>query len=142
MDAFRKKGSLTVEAAFVVPLCLMVCFFLLQALLYLHHVSWYTAAAWECVLTGLQEGEDTEPGQARWQSLKAQQVLPVGTLQAETDFSGNTVGMRIRGSMRALAGIPSMTFDLKIQRSVQKPASFLRKARNAKLLTDIAGGQG
>ena len=30
MDGFRKKGSITVEAVLVVPVCLMVCFFLLH----------------------------------------------------------------------------------------------------------------
>lgn len=142
MDVFRKKGSLTVEAVFVVPLCLLVCFFLLQMLLYLHHVSWYTAAAWECVLTGMQEGENRETAQERWQTLKEQQPLPVGTLRAEVNSAGKTVSLRIRGGMSALYGIPSVTFDLNIRRSLQEPASFLRKASGAAALAETVGGRG
>lgn len=142
MAGFRKKGSLTVEAVFVVPLCLLVCFLLVQTLLYLHHVSWYTAAAWECVLAGMQEGEDTETVNKRWESLKTQQVLPSGKIMVETETAGKTVCMRIRGGMSTLAGIPAMEFDLKIQRSLQEPASFLRKGKSVRSLSGIAGDRG
>lgn len=135
MAGFRKKGSLTVEAVFVVPICLLVCFLLMQSLLYLHHVSWYTAAAWECALTGLQEGEGTATAQERWQSLKDQQVLPIGRLQAEVTASGQCTRIRIEGKMTALAGLDAMAFAVSVKRDGVRPSSFLRKAKVIKTLT-------
>ena len=135
MAGFRKKGSLTVEAVFVVPICLLVCFLLMQSLLYLHHVSWYTAAAWECALTGLQEGENTKTAQERWQNLKDQQVLPIGRLQAKVTASGQSTCIRIKGEMSALAGLDVMDFEVSVKRSALQPASFLRKAKGIKSLT-------
>lgn len=139
MDGFRKKGSLTVEAVLVVPVCLMVCFFLLQTLFYLHHVSWYTAAAWECALTGLSDGGEGETARQRWQSLKDQQPLPVGKLQTDISSSGQNARVRIRGNMSPLAGLKAMEFDITVNRSTLAPASFLKKAKSLKVL---AKGQG
>ena len=139
MDGFRKKGSLAVEAVLVVPVCLMVCFFLLQALFYLHHVSWYTAAAWECALTGVSDGGEGENALQRWQSLKEQQPLPVGKLQADISSSGQNARVRIRGNMSLLAGIDAMEFDITVKRSTLAPASFLKRAKS---LRTLAKGQG
>ena len=139
MDGFRKKGSITVEAVLVVPVCLMVCFFLLQTLFYLHHVSWYTAAAWECALTGLSDGGEEETSEQRWQSIKDQQPLPVGKLQTDISSSGQNAHVRIRGNMSPLAGLKAMEFDIMVKRSTLAPASFLKKAKSLKAL---AKGQG
>lgn len=139
MVGFRKKGSLTVEAVFVVPICLLVCFLLLQALFYLHHVSWYTAAAWECVLTGLTEGEKEDAVRKRWQELKQEQVLPVGQLKAGTSSGSQSAEIEIRGSMSPLAGLSAMDFTVTVKRNALAPASFLRKAKGVKALVK---GQG
>lgn len=140
MVGFKKKGSLTVEAAFVVPVCLTVCFLVLQSLFYLHHVSWYTAAAWECVLTGMQQGQEQETANERWQKVRKQQTLPVGTIQADADTSGSSCRMEIRGTMSALAGLPAMEFKVTVKRSAQDAAAFLRRVKRLKTLADNEGG--
>lgn len=129
MAGFKRKGSLTVEAVFVVPICLLVCFVLLQTLFYLHHVSWYTAAAWECVLTQLQESaeEEGESAEQRWQRLKGEQVLPVGEIQTAAKNTGQTTAMEIRGKMQNLFSLGAMEFSVKAKRSAVQPASLLRK---------------
>ena len=138
MVGFRKKGSLTVEAVFVVPICLLVCFLLLQALFYLHHVSWYTAAAWECALTGITEGEKENTAGERWEELKKQQALPVGQLKARTSSSSQCAEIEIRGSISPLAGISAMDFTVTVKREALTPASFLRKAKG---ITALVKGQ-
>lgn len=139
MVGFRKKGSLTVEAVFVVPICLLVCFLLLQALFYLHHVSWYTAAAWECVLTGLEAKESGETTEETWQEVKSQQPLPVGSVQTDISASGQTISVQIHGQMQPLPGIGEMGFDISAKRSALKPAALLRKIKGVKILTKSRG---
>ena len=41
-DRRRKKGSLTVEASLVVPLCVMILTFLLSLTFYVYLRCWYT----------------------------------------------------------------------------------------------------
>ena len=58
-----RRGSLTVEAAFIVPVS-WICAGLLIALnFYIHDAVWYQAAAFEAALAGNgREGED-DPGE-------------------------------------------------------------------------------
>ena len=52
-DRRRKKGSLTVEASLVVPLCVMILTFLLSLTFYVYLRCWYTQAACEVSVQGL-----------------------------------------------------------------------------------------
>ena len=51
-DRRRKKGSLTVEASLVVPLCVMILTFLLSLTFYVYLRCWYTQAACEVSVQG------------------------------------------------------------------------------------------
>ena len=51
-DRRRKKGSLTVEASLVVPLCVMILTFLLSLTFYVYLRCWYTQAACEISVQG------------------------------------------------------------------------------------------
>jgi hypothetical protein len=131
MAGFKQKGSLTVEAVFVVPVCLMVCFLLLQVLLYMHHICWYRAAAWECVLTELEMG-DTETAEEHWQTLKEQQPLPVGKLGKTIRSSDNSCSMEITGVLGALPQPLQLKFTVSAKRTEVDPVTFLRQVKTVK----------
>ena len=139
MDGFKKRGSFTVEAVFVVPVCLMVVFFLLQTFFYLHHISWYTAAAWECTLTGMQEGPWEESTDQRWQKVYKEQPFPVASVQEKSHSGNGKIQMTVNGSQAAIMGLPALTFQIEIKRSWQSPATKLRRQKQLLRLTDTGG---
>lgn len=51
-DRRRKKGSLTVEASLIVPLCVIILTFLLSLTFYVYLRCWYTQAACEVSVQG------------------------------------------------------------------------------------------
>lgn len=130
----RKKGSFTVEAVFVVPVCLLVLFFILQALFYVHHVSWYTAAAWDCALTQMQEGPERETADSRWQSIRRQQPLPVSKVRETSKHTETQQQVRIDGAVASLYGLPAMQFQITAKRGYKDPVDLLRKARQVRTL--------
>lgn len=139
MDGFRKKGSFTVEAVFVVPVCLLVVFFLLQTFFYLHHISWYTAAAWECALTGMQEGPQKESAQQRWQKIREEQPFPIAEVREAEQNKKLRVQVTIRGSQAAVMGLSAMPFEVVAKRSWQSPAEMLRRQKQLRQLVDTGG---
>lgn len=63
---WKIPGSITVEAAMVVPLALMVIFLLISLDFYVHDKSYYTLCALETALTGSSYGRmDPENGEAQ-----------------------------------------------------------------------------
>ena len=141
MDGFKRKGSMTVEAVFVVPVCLIVCFLLMQILFYLHHVSWYTAAAWECVLTNQQEdpSDKRETAMQRWQRIKEEQVLPIGSVEGDAETGGQAVGFNITGKMQGVFGFDDMEFSVKAKKNDLHPATLLRKLGRIRQITQAGG---
>ena len=128
------------EAVFVVPVCLMVIFFLLQTFFYLHHISWYTAAAWECTLTGMQEGPQKESAQQRWQKICGEQPFPIAEVK-ETEQNGKqSMQVTIHGSQTAVMGLSAMPFQIEAKRSWQSPAAVLRRRKQLQQLADVQGG--
>ena len=134
-----KRGSYTVEAAFLVPVAVMLTALLIVYTFYVHNKVWYTAAAWECVLTGLEAKESGETTEETWQEVKSQQPLPVGSVQTDISASGQTISVQIHGQMQPLPGIGEMGFDISAKRSALKPAALLRKIKGVKILTKSRG---
>ena len=137
VSMIKKKGSFTVEAVFVVPVCLLVLFFVLQVLLYVHHVSWYTAAAWECVLTQMQEGPEQETADSRWQSICRQQPLPVSKVRETSKHTETKQQVTIEGTVASLYGLPVMKFQVVAKRDDKNPAKLLRKARQVRTVAGV-----
>ena len=140
MDGFRKKGSFTVEAVFVVPVCLMVVFFLLQTFFYLHHVSWYTAAAWECALTQMQDGPQKETASQRWQKISKEQLFPIAGVKESEQSKKLHVQVTVRGSQAAVMGLSALPFQIEAKRSWLSPAATLRRQKQLQQLADTGGG--
>ena len=127
-----KKGSLSVEAVFIVPVCVMVCFFLLGSLFYLYHAGYYGFAAWECVLTGVDESPGAESIENRWQYLKGEQTMPVGSVQMSDKKSKSQIKVEIKGSSIHFWGFSKQIFSAEAKKRVRSPAAFVRKSKCAK----------
>ena len=55
MKKRMKKGSMTIEAALLMPLLLLVVMITLYLFFYVHNKVWLTAAAYEAALDGSME---------------------------------------------------------------------------------------
>ena len=64
-----KKGSMTIEAALLMPLLLLVVMITLYLFFYVHNKVWLTAAAYEAALDGSMETARPE-GKSRDKALK------------------------------------------------------------------------
>lgn len=77
-DRRRKKGSLTVEASLVVPLCVMILTFLLSLTFYVYLRCWYTQAACEVSVQGSGYGVlEGRTGQEKAEKNGKQSVVKV-----------------------------------------------------------------
>ena len=56
MVKIEKKGSLTVEAALLMPVLLLVMMGILYLFFWVHNRAWLTAAAYEAAVSGSMEG--------------------------------------------------------------------------------------
>ena len=76
-----KKGSLTVEASFVIPLSVMVMALVLSLGFFLYQRCWYTQAACETVLSGstravLKGKSGEEEAKKRWDMMRKESPMP------------------------------------------------------------------
>lgn len=132
MGRGKKKGSITVEAVFVVPLCLLVVFVLLEAGLYLHHQSWYREAAWECLLAGAGT-EGTVAGiMDHWERLAVNQALPIHEISAKASEKNGGLSMSLQGGVSGVWGAGGMEFTIHVQREHTRPAGFVRLVHRLK----------
>ena len=69
MKKRMKKGSMTIEAALLMPLLLLVVMITLYLFFYVHNKVWLTAAAYEAALDGSMETARPE-GKSRDKALK------------------------------------------------------------------------
>lgn len=76
-----QQGSITVEAAFLIPMAVLITAFLLFYCFYEHDRVWFTAAACETALVGTrrtESGEDVQTlAETRAQELIRSQPFPV-----------------------------------------------------------------
>ncbi len=134
MGGGKKKGSITVEAVFVVPLCLMVIFVLLESGLYLHHQSWYREAAWECILAGADTGEEVAGVLSHWERLAADQILPVREVSAKAAEKDGRLDMSLRVGVSGIWGFNGMEFMIHVQREQIRPTEFVWRVHMLKKL--------
>lgn len=132
MGRDKKKGSIVVEAVFVVPLCLFVIFVLLQSGLYLHHQSWYREAAWECILAGADAEKAAAGVLSHWEKLASCQAFPVGDVSAKVSEKESSLDMSLRSGVSGAWGSAGMNFTVEVQREQIRPAEFVRSVHRLK----------
>ena len=119
-DRRRKKGSLTVEASLLVPLCVMILTFLLSLTFYVYLRCWYTQAACEVSVQGsgygvLEGRTGQEKAEKKWK-----------TKRSESGFSGKGISGEITGKV-SVWGRPHLEFGTKIGQKIIRPVIFVRK---------------
>ena len=86
-----KKGSMTIEAALLMPLLLLVVMITLYLFFYVHNKVWLTAAAYEAALDGSLETARPE-GKSRDKALKKGKELGNSGFYESKKNSSSIVG--------------------------------------------------
>lgn len=130
------KGSLTVEAAVVVPLVWIVIFLVLSLNFYVHQRAWYTQIACEAVITGSGQGAY----KGRNAAEEAEKVMNKRQQEYEYPFSGAECGIsggedaasaQISGSILFFLpqGYVERSYSGRVEAEVVRPVEFIRHLR-------------
>lgn len=138
-----KKGSFTVEAAFIVPAAVLMTVLLILCIFYVHNQVWYKTAALEAALAGnsRMEGSGKSPGETALESAKKraeQQVMPGEIPYPQVNDDGAGIRVSYSGSMFPSfpEGLFSCTADARVERV--RPVKFLRMLQMAEKLGQAA----
>ena len=130
-DRRRKKGSLTVEASLVVPLCVMILTFLLSLTFYVYLRCWYTQAACEVSVQGsgygvLEGRTGQEKAEKKWKTKRSESGFSGKGISGEITGNQKEVRVKITGKV-SVWGRPHLEFETKIGQKIIRPVIFVRK---------------
>ena len=135
------KGSITVEATFVVGITLMVIFVALSICFYMHNRAWYSAAAGETAITASTY--------AVRKNGKYQEVIEMkrsafadgtGFMDAYPEMISNSSGEQIKIVTKVttpvLMSTRSLEADIDSSSKVIKPVKFIRKIQSLQIIKE------
>lgn len=127
----RMKGSMTVEAAFIVPVILMVIFALILLTMYVHNRAWYTAVSAEAVISASTEGTRSRQNAQKIAAeklaeRKGKQGFPSGEIAMTAAAGSDYIKAQTRISGRKVAGMGDWEARIEEKSSFIKPVFFIR----------------
>lgn len=130
------RAGITVEAALVVPVVLMVIFLLVSLDFYVHDRTYYTLCAFETALTGnsfryLSEAEGEQSAREKIGSLQQAHRMPTDLPEGAVKMDGEKTEAEFTGNIYRLWG--RGTWKYKVSGSVRRvrPEETIRKIRVA-----------
>ncbi len=130
-DLRRKRGSLTVEASLVVPLCVMVFALLLSLTFYVYLRCWYTQTACEAAVQGSGYGvldgrTGLEKAEKKWKTRRSESGFSGKSITGEVTGNKQKVQVKITGRV-SVWGRQELEFETKIGQKMIRPVTFVRK---------------
>ncbi len=124
------KGSVTVEAALVMPLVLIILFLILQLVFFIHNKAWYTSVCSEALISASTQGvQNTNKADttlsAKLSEHKGRQGFP-STVQMTT--ASGTSTLRAETKLRLIGSFPAKNFtsDISLKTEIIRPVPFIR----------------
>lgn len=143
-DDYIKRGSMTVEAACVMSLVLLVLLGVLYLCFFVHNRSWLTSAAYEAALSGSMEGT-RENGKITQAALaKGKELGNTGFFGADNlglDVQADEKKVEISYDLDTTVGYGGLKWHLKTKGSskVIRPVEWIRKIKAAANLVQGIG---
>ena len=138
MERFKRmnyrRGSLTVEAAFVVPVTFMTLAALLIMTFYVHNYVWYTCAACEAAVVANMQGNDN-PDTVRKAAEQAaekritDQVMPGTKPDLQVNVNKTKTQVQFSGQTYSMFNEELTPFQISVSVKKIRPESALRTAR-------------
>lgn len=135
------KGSVTVEAAFIVPLALLVILTVLSLCFYVHNRAWYTAAAAETAVSAGTEG--VRQGNDYWtvieekaKSLRGADGFPDSSQGMSANGSDSAVEVRVEADISLWMNSSILKIRIKEGIKIVRPVKFIRKIQALEIITE------
>ena len=139
------KGSMTVEAALVMPVVLLVLFLIILLTMHVHNRAWYTAAAGEALITASTQGNSGEisPGEILRQKMSqrtGKQEFPLGNVAVRTARNGDEYKVEVDLTSLEIPGLPVWKNKITERTTRIRPVSWIRKAQAVEAWKGEHGG--
>lgn len=138
-----KRGSLTVEAAFVMSVVLFTLMGSLYLFFFVHNRAWLTAAAYEAAVSGSMEGVRTDGKPQDIAEKKGRELGSVGFFGAENLSVQAKAGRKVQVvyDLDTTSGFGGFSWHLRAEGEavVVRPLTWIRKAKAA---AELIGGAG
>lgn len=135
MKQINKKGSMTVEAACVMPLILLVVMGTLYLCFFVHNRAWLTAAAYESAICGSLEGIREEGPVYETASMRSEELGSTGFFGAENLSTQTNVGksVQVAYDLDTIASYGNLSWHLRAEGSaaIVRPVGWIRKVKAA-----------
>lgn len=145
-SSMNQKGSMTVEAACVMSLILLVLIGTLYLCFFVHNRAWLTAAAWESALSGSMEGikengKVLETAQSKSSELGNIGFFGVENLSVRTEEEKDSV--KVIYEFDTIASYGGLNWHLKTEAEskIIRPVNWIRKTKAAADLLKGAGAE-
>ncbi len=130
-DRQRKRGSLTVEASLVVPMCVMILALLLSLTFYVYLRCWYTQTACEAAVQGsgygvLEGRSGQEKAEKKWETRHRESGFSGQNVIGGVTGSGKEVQVKVSGKV-SVWGRQNLIFETGIRQKIIRPVTFVRK---------------
>ena len=139
-----RKGGLTIEAACVMSLVLLVLMGVLYLSFFVHNRAWLTAAACESALTGSMEGIRKDGQSQEAAAVRSRELGNVGFFGAEnlTGQVKNGKEIKVTYTADTISGFGGFRWKLTAEGSsrVIRPVEWIRKIRAASEVIEEIGG--
>ncbi|MDD7218481.1 MAG: TadE family protein [Blautia sp.] len=138
-----RKGSMTVEAACLMPLILLVLMGVLYLSFFVHNRAWLTSAAYEAAVSGGMEGIKTEGKVYETAKMKSEELGNIGFFGAENLTSQTNAGdqVQVTYDLDTISGFGGLSWHLHTEgkSKIVDPVKYIRKFRQAASI--LKGGE-
>lgn len=128
-----KKGSMTVEAACLMPLILLVIMGLLYLTFFVHNRAWLTAAACESAVSGSMEGIKKDGAVYDTARMRSVELGNTGFFGAENLSTQTNAGKEVRVTydLDTISSYGNLSWHLRAEgkAAVVRPVGWIRKLR-------------
>lgn len=140
------KGSMTVEAAALMPVVLLVIFGCLYLCFFVHNRSWLTAAAYEAAISGSMDGVHKQGQPYDTALTKSKELGSRGFFGAENLTTATSVGSKVQVSydLDTIANYGGLRWHLSVQGSsrILQPVKRIRQMKSVReIIYSFKGGE-
>lgn len=130
-DRWKRRGMLTVEASFIIPMAVLAAGIMLSLCFHVYQGCWYTQASCEIVLAGSTQGvlkgcSGVEKAQERWSVLEEEFYLLPHNLSGEVSGGKDELTMKVSGTT-PVWGRCGFSMNVSTEQKLVRPVTFIRK---------------
>ena len=139
------KGSITVEATFIVGLTLLVIFVVLALCFYMHNKAWYVAVAGETTITAAtyatrRDGDFDEVIADKIGSFANGAKFPDISKGLVSKSNDKQMQISTEAKVPLLINNQSFQIEVDISSKVVKPVKFIRKIQSLQMIKEQIDG--